>query len=83
MQVSIEISLYPMDRNYSPIIREFIDRIMGYKGIKIKVQPMSTLIIGEYDLCMSAMSKEIKTSLSLNQTLAVMIKIINIDIEEL
>ncbi len=80
MKISIEISLYPLDKNYSQVIRDFISRVSQYKQVEIRYQPMSTQISGEYDVCMGLLTTELKQIFDQNKTIASVIKIINIDI---
>jgi len=79
MKISIEISLYPLDKNYSQAIREFISRVSQYQQVEIRYQPMSTQITGEFDLCMELLNKELKQSFNQDKTIAAVFKIINLD----
>ncbi len=82
MIITMDISIYPMDKNYSPIIRDFIDRIQKYQGIHVKVQAMSTIITGEYNLCMEMIKDELGYYLDSDQTIVSVIKIINADLTD-
>ncbi|MDZ4708640.1 MAG: thiamine-binding protein [Saprospiraceae bacterium] len=82
MKISIEISLYPLDKNYSQAIREFIARVSQYQQVEIRYQPMSTQITGEFDLCMELLNAELKHSFDQNKTIASVIKIINLDMTD-
>ncbi len=82
MKVSIEISLYPLDRNYGDPIRQFIDRLNTHKNIEIKVQAMSTIIFGEYDSTMEILVKELKSTFSQEPTAVSIIKIVNLDLSD-
>ena len=61
MYVTIEISNYPLDKNYEEIILDFIQRCQN-SGLKTKVNATSTHIQGEFDLVMDMIQKEIKSS---------------------
>jgi uncharacterized protein YqgV (UPF0045/DUF77 family) len=80
MKTSIEISYYPLNREYVPPIREFIDRINKYEGIKARTNGMSTQIFGEYDLVMAALVKEMRQSFEHPHSVFVM-KVINADLD--
>ncbi len=82
MIVSVEISLYPMNKNYSAAIRDFIDRINRQKGIHMKVNEMSSFLYGEYDEVMRALTEEIKTSFTQEGVIITVLKIINLDMTE-
>jgi uncharacterized protein YqgV (UPF0045/DUF77 family) len=79
MKTSVEISYYPLNQEYVPPIREFIDRINRYDGLVAKTNGMSTQIFGEYDVLMGALTKEIKASFNNPHSVFVM-KIINADL---
>jgi uncharacterized protein YqgV (UPF0045/DUF77 family) len=80
MKTSVEISYYPLDQEYVPPIREFIDRINRYEGITARTNGMSTQIFGEYDLVMNALVKEIKKSFENPHSVFVM-KVINANLD--
>jgi len=82
MNISIEISLYPLDKNYSQSIRDFVSRISQYNQVEVRYHPMSTQISGEFDACMQLLSTELKHSFEQNMTIASVIKILNIDVTD-
>ena len=82
MKVTVEISLYPLDKNYSPIIRTFIDRLQIYDSIGLKVQPASTLITGNLEEIMNILNIELRKVFDLGITVNAQIKIINLDLIE-
>jgi uncharacterized protein YqgV (UPF0045/DUF77 family) len=60
MQASIEISLYPFDKNYIDIIKAFIKKINLNKKVTIETNYMSTQIFGDYDEIISLLKNEMK-----------------------
>ena len=81
MKTSVEISYYPLNQEYVPPIREFIDRINTYEGLIVKTNGMSTQIFGEYDILMEALTKEIRQSFNHPHSVFVM-KVINADLNK-
>jgi uncharacterized protein YqgV (UPF0045/DUF77 family) len=81
MKTSVEISYYPLNQEYVPPIREFIDRINAHEGLTVKTNGMSTQLFGEYDLVMSALTQEIRQSFTNPHSVFVM-KIINADLNK-
>jgi uncharacterized protein YqgV (UPF0045/DUF77 family) len=79
MNTSVEISYYPLNQEYVPPIREFIDRINTHEGLKVRTNGMSTQIFGEYDVVMKALMKEIRQSFNHPHSVFVM-KVINADL---
>ncbi|MGD9842896.1 MAG: YkoF family thiamine/hydroxymethylpyrimidine-binding protein [Steroidobacteraceae bacterium] len=48
MRTMIEISLYPLDAEYIPHIKDFIDRLNIYPELQVITNAMSTQIAGEH-----------------------------------
>ena len=48
MRTAIDISLYPLDANYIPPIKAFIDRLNTYPELQVTTNAMSTQIAGEH-----------------------------------
>jgi len=58
MHTAIEISLYPLDANYIPSIKAFIDRLNTYPEINVITNSMSTQISGEHRRLFEILGKE-------------------------
>ena len=52
MQVACDISLYPLDPDFVPPIKNVIERLNRHAGLDISTNAMSTQIFGEYDAVM-------------------------------
>ena len=48
MRTTIEISLYPLDSNYIPPIKAFIERLNTYPELMVITNAMSTQVSGEH-----------------------------------
>jgi len=48
MHTTIEISLYPLNSDYIPPIKEFIDRLNTYPELKVITNATSTQVAGEH-----------------------------------
>jgi uncharacterized protein YqgV (UPF0045/DUF77 family) len=79
MKTSVEISYYPLDQEFIPPIKDFIERINKYDGLIAKTNGMSTQVFGDYDLVMEALTHEIKQSFRNPHSVFVM-KVINADL---
>lgn len=62
MELSVEISKYPLADDYIPAIKSFIDRLNTVEGLSVVTNTMSTQVFGEYDLVMNTLSQEMKRS---------------------
>ena len=59
MRVAVDISLYPLDADFIPPIRDVIERFNAYPSLSVATNPMSTQIRGEYVDVMAALTREI------------------------
>lgn len=46
MRTAIEISLYPLDADYLPSIKSFIERLHQYPELQVLTNAMSTQVAG-------------------------------------
>jgi uncharacterized protein YqgV (UPF0045/DUF77 family) len=81
MRTSVEISYYPLNQEFIPHIKDFIDRLNTHQGIVVRTNTMSTQVFGEYKAVMDAIVCEIEKSFSLPHSVFVM-KVINADLEK-
>ena len=80
MNVSIDISYYPLNIEYIPPIKDFIERINLYKDLVAQTNGMSTQVFGEYKYVMTAITNEIEKSFEIPHSVFV-VKIINADLQ--
>ncbi|AOT07125.1 YkoF family thiamine/hydroxymethylpyrimidine-binding protein [Pseudoalteromonas luteoviolacea] len=62
MQLSVEISKYPLNSDYIPFIKSFIERLNKHDGLTVITNTMSTQVFGEFDVVMSVIQAEMKVS---------------------
>jgi uncharacterized protein YqgV (UPF0045/DUF77 family) len=60
MQVTVEISVYPLVEDYTSIIIAFINRLKEKSDLSISSTPMSTYVSGDYDIVMHTLTTELK-----------------------
>ncbi|MGB0840128.1 MAG: hypothetical protein ACPGXL_08310 [Chitinophagales bacterium] len=82
MQVTLEISLYPLQAEYEASILAFLNRMQKHRGFLLKTNSTSTQIFGDYDAIMQALTKEIKVSFQEEGARIFVMKIMNIDLSE-
>ncbi len=59
MKVAVDISLYPLDKDFIPPIKDIIARLNKHDRLEIWTNAMSTQIVGEFDDVMEALRREI------------------------
>ena len=62
MEISVEISKYPLADDYIPAIKRFIDRLNTIDGLAVVTNTMSTQVFGDHDLVMNTLRDEMKLS---------------------
>ena len=80
MKLSLEISMYPLNETYIPLIKDFIDRMNKHKNLVVRVNTMSTQVFGEFDEVMSAFQQELKASFIDETKIMVVTKFFNGDL---
>ncbi|MCF8302077.1 MAG: hypothetical protein K9I94_02290 [Bacteroidales bacterium] len=81
MNISVDISYYPLKKEYLNPIQDFIDRLKARKSIEVRVNGMSTQVFGTYDEVMKALSEEIKRSFEVPDSVFVL-KVVNDDLRK-
>lgn len=59
MRVAVDISLYPLDQDFIPPIKDVIRRFNAHEKLEVVTNTMSTQIRGEYADVMRALNAEI------------------------
>lgn len=59
MRVAVDISLYPLDENFIPPIKDVIRRLKRHESVEVATNSMSTQLSGEFDVVMDVLKTEI------------------------
>ena len=62
MQLTAELSLYPIQDEYIPVIQAFIDAVKHHDDLRVVCNAMSTQIAGEHDRVFEVVSRELAAS---------------------
>ena len=63
MKVTVDVSMYPLDKNYKPPIKGFIRRLREQPNIELVTNQLSTQICGEFDAVTSAINNCMKEAM--------------------
>ena len=77
MNIAVDISLYPLDNNFIPPIKDLIKRLQENESIEVYTNPMSTQVRGEYEIVMRIIQKEIKKTFLESSKAVFAIKVLN------
>jgi hypothetical protein len=68
MDIGVEISLYPLQADFAPVIRELLARLNAAAGLRVVTNSMSTQVFGAYELVMSTLQRELYTTFAQLET---------------
>ena len=77
MQVAVDISLYPLDADFVPPIKDVIERLSQHDGVSVEYNRMSTQLRGEYDDVVPVLMQEIRKTFEDVPKAVFAIKILN------
>ena len=77
MKVAVDISLYPLDADFIPPIKNVIDRLNMHKELEVWTNAMSTQLVGEFDDVMNALKEELGTTFELLPKAVFVMKMFN------
>ena len=58
MRTAVEISLYPLDADYIPPIKDFIERVRVDTSLSVVTNAMSTQIVGDHRRIFEVLARE-------------------------
>ena len=76
MEVAVELSLYPLEQDRVPKIKDFIDRLNTVSGVRVLTNSLSTQVVGPFDLVFAALAREIRNTFEQVDKAVVVMKII-------
>ena len=62
MRNAVDISLYPLNADYVPPIKDFIERLNRHAGLDVATNAMSTQVAGEHAAVFAALAAETRTT---------------------
>lgn len=77
MKVAVDISLYPLDADFIPPIKDVIARLNTHERLQVWTNAMSTQVVGEFDDVMDALRQEIGETFGQLPKAIFVIKILN------
>ena len=68
MDIGVEISLYPLQAEFVPVIHDFIGRLSAGGRFRVVSNSMSTQIFGPYDEVLDAVRRELRATFTSLET---------------
>ncbi len=76
MDIAVELSLYPLEQDRVPKIKDLIERLNRVSGVRVITNSLSTQVVGPFDLVFEALTRELKTTFAQVDKSVVVTKII-------
>ena len=76
MRIAVDISLYPLDADYLPPIKDFIERLNRQPGLSVETNAMSTQVAGEHDVVFAALAAETRTTFARDSRAVFVMKVL-------
>lgn len=76
MRTAVEISLYPLDKDYVPPIKDFIERLNRHAGLSVTTNAMSTQVAGEHDAVFAALAQETRQTFGADRRAVFVMKVL-------
>jgi len=76
MRTAVEISLYPLDKDYVPPIKDFIERLNRHAGLSVTTNAMSTQVAGEHDAVFAALAQETRQTFGADRRAVFVLKVL-------
>lgn len=80
MQITAELSLYPLVNDYEAVIIPFIQKLKTHSSIEVYTHSMSTYVKGESQVVFDAIHSALDEANRKCETLSLVIKMINRDL---
>lgn len=76
MRIAVEISLYPLDADYVPPIKDFIARLNRHADLRVETNAMSTQVAGEHGLLFTALEQETRRTFGAGRRAVFVMKVL-------
>ena len=81
MNITVDISMYPLAEDYKPVIKSFIRQLREFDGLTLVTNQLSTQINGEYDAATTAINTCIRESMEQQNKIVFVVKYLSADLD--
>ena len=81
MKITVDISMYPLDADYKPVIKAFIRKLRTFEGLTLVTNQLSTQINGAFDDVMPALNTCIRESMEQQNKVVFVARYLNSDLD--
>jgi hypothetical protein len=76
MDIAVELSLYPLNADYIPPIKDFIDRLNAHPQLKVVTNSLSTQVFGPYEVVFATLTRELRVTFENNDKSVFVMKVL-------
>lgn len=76
MDIAVEMSLYPLNADYIPPIKDFIDRLNADTRLRVVTNSLSTQVFGPYDVVLDVLTRELRVTFENNDKAVFVMKVL-------
>ena len=76
MDIAVELSLYPLEQERVPKIKDFIDRLNTVSGVRVITNSLSTQVFGPYEAVFAALTRELRVTFANNDKSVFVMKVL-------
>lgn len=81
MNITVDISLYPLNSDFLPPIKDFIRRLRQCDGLELVTNQLSTQIRGEFETVTTALNRCMSESMQSGQKMVFVTRYLNSDLD--
>ncbi len=81
MNITVDISMYPLDADYKPAIQAFIHRLRDFEGLTLVTNQMSTQINGHFDAVTTAVNTCMRESMEQQDKVVFVARYLNANLD--
>ncbi len=81
MRITVDVSMYPLDQDYKPQIKEFIRHLRRCSGLELITNQISTQVRGDFDAVTAAINACMKQTMQGESRAVFVTKYINADLD--
>jgi uncharacterized protein YqgV (UPF0045/DUF77 family) len=81
MNITVDISMYPLDADYKPAIKAFIRRLREFEELMLVTNQMSTQVNGAFETVTSAINTCIRESMEQQDKVVFVARYLNADLD--
>lgn len=79
MNITAELSFYPLSDNYIAPIKAYIEALNQVEGLEVRTHALSTELFGDYDLVMQTINQTTKKAFDTDGGVVLVAKYLNRD----